>query len=614
MPFTVRHRLAIHDPRAHLVAVETRVTSEPRLSAPVVLFMPVWTPGSYLVREYARHIEGFVAFADGAPCAAVKIRKNAWKVGREGALEVTVRYLVYANDLTVRTNHVDESHALLNGAAVFLAVEGQESLSATIDVALPKGWKVMTALPRSAEDAESVRLVARDFDTLVDSPIALGQLRCERFEAKGIAHDVAIWPEGSVESKHVEGLVRDFARIVETEAAWFGGALPYDHYTALLHFAPRARGGLEHLNGAAVVAHPSSFGTRDRYLDLLSLLAHELFHAWNVKRIRPAGLFPYRYEEENYTRLLWWFEGATSYYDWRCLCVSGLCSSEEYADHLAGELAAMERVPGRLVQSLEQASFDAWIKLYRPDENSENSSVSYYRKGEIVCAMLDLEIRARSKGRASLDQVLDLLWKRHGPGASRADCGPPIPEDGMQALMEEATGVSLGDLFDAWIRSHGEIDYDRTLARVGLRLERPVPSAAGASLSRDPSAVNSGEKKARSAALGVRLRSEGSRSVVAAVLRGGAAQVAGVDAGDELISIAGVRIEGGSIDAALAPHAPGEDVVVTVAREGRVFPLKVRLDEARPDKLKIIPRTEASDEERALGAAWLLGKSFSPIA
>jgi predicted metalloprotease with PDZ domain len=589
MAFTIHHAVAIADARAHLVSVETTVRADAPLAGPLVLFMPVWTPGSYLVREYVRHVEGVQAFAGGSPCPAVKIRKNAWRVGAANAEEVSFRYRVYCNELTVRTNHVDESHALLNGAAVFVAIEGHEGTPASIDIVLPAGWEARTALPR-AEGAPPghARFHAKDLDTLVDSPIELGLFRTERVVAKEVPHEVVLWPKDRADDPQVASLLRDFGTLIETEAKWFGGALPYDAYTLLLHLTPRGRGGLEHMSSATLMASPGAFATRDGYLDLLSLVAHELLHAWNVKRIRPAGLFPYRYQEENYTRLLWWFEGATSYYDWRALRVSGLCTEAEYGDHLAGEIAALDRLHGRLVQSLEQASFDAWIKLYRPDENSENSSISYYRKGEIVCALLDVEIRARTGGRASLDTVLRRLWDRHGK------TGVPVPEDGMQAIFEEATGAKLGDLFDAWIRSPGDIDYDRTLAKVGMRIDR-VP--------RDGTEK---EKKPR-AALGVRVRTEGGRVIVATVARGGAAQLGGVDPGDELVAIAGRRIEGGAVDAALAPRAPLEDVDVTVARDGALLTLRVRLEESGPDKVRLVPTSSATEAERALGASWLGG-------
>ena len=307
-----------------------------------------------------------------------------------------------------------------------------------------------------------MRLVARDLDALVDAPIALGELRLERLHVRGVTHDVAMWPKLRATDAQVDSLLRDFALLIDTESAWFGGTLPYNRYTLLLHFsAARTRGPSEHLSSASLIANANAFATRSGYLDLLSLVAHELFHAWNVKRIRPQGLSPYRYQEENYTRLLWWFEGATSYYDWRALRVSKLCTVEEYLDHLAGEIYAVDRAHGRLVQSLEEASFDAWIKLYRPDENTENSSVSYYRKGEIVCALFDVEIRARSGGRAALDDVLLHLWEHYGK------TGTPVPEDGLQAIFEEATHVSLGDVFDTWVRSPGRWTTTRHLRTSG---------------------------------------------------------------------------------------------------------------------------------------------------
>jgi predicted metalloprotease with PDZ domain len=488
----------------------------------------------------------------------------------------------------------------LNGAAVFLAVDGHEDAAATIDVVVPRGWQLVTPLDRvdprgtalpapssACEGGQTVRLVAGDLDELVDAPIALGELRTERLHLRGVIHDVALWPERRASDAHLDSLLHDFALLVDTESAWFGGTLPYDRYTLLLHLSPRARGGLEHRSSASLIANANAFATRSGYLDLLSLVAHELFHVWNVKRIRPQGLFPYRYQEENYTRLLWWFEGATSYYDWRALRVSKLCTVEEYLDHLSGEILAIDRVHGRLLQSLEEASFDAWIKLYRPDENSENSSVSYYRKGEVVCALLDVEIRARSGGRASLDHVLSYLWERYGKTRM------PVPENGLQAILEEATHVSLVDVFDAWIRSPGELDYDKTLAHVGMRVDRqPRNSEDGA------------EKRPR-AALGVRARTEGGKAIVATVARGRSAQAAGIDAGDELIAIGGKRIEAGSLEAALVSHVPLEEVDVTIGRDGRVLTVKARLEEAKPEKIHIVPRAGASELQRSLALAWL---------
>ena len=585
---SIVHRVSIPAPQTHLVHVEVTLSASGghagALPDSVVLFMPVWTPGSYLVREYARHVEGLAA---ESPAVATKIRKNAWRVQTGRAKTAVVRYQVYGGELTVRTNHVDESHAFLVGAALFMGVEGHEQLGARVEIAAPQGWRAATSLP-VAQVATSARgpagvlcFDAPDFDTLVDCPIELGVHREERFEVCGKPHGYAIWPAKVASDADVRRLVADTKTILETEANLFGGELPYDAYDLLLHLSPRGRGGLEHNASAALIASPGSFATRDAYLDLLSLVAHEAFHAWNIKRIRPAGLTPYRYGHECYTRLLWWFEGGTSYYDWRVLTLARLCTIDEYLDHLAAEIAYLDQTPGRFVHALEDASYDAWIKLYRPDENSLNSSVSYYRKGEVVCALLDLEIRARSSGKSSLDTVLGRLWREYGAA------GHAVPEDAMQELFERVAGAPMGDLFDAWIRAPLEIDYGRTLATVGLAIERTA------------------RHDAAPCSLGVRVRADSGRSVVSTVARGSGAWRAGIDAGDELIAIGGMRVEGASLEAQLRGRAPGEAVDVLVARDGRLQTKTVSLDAPRQDRVKLVAKAEASAGARAEFASWL---------
>jgi predicted metalloprotease with PDZ domain len=569
---SVVHRVAMPAPHTHVVHVETTISGE--LPPELVLFMPVWTPGSYLVREYARHVEGLAA---EAPASARKIRKNAWRIGTADAGPVVVRYRVYANELTVRTSHVDDSHAFLVGAALFLGIEGHERLGARVEIAAPRGWRVVTSLPPSPAGGYE----APDFDALVDSPFEIGNHREERFEAAGKPHRYSIWPGSALADADVKRLVEDTRTILHAEARLFGGALPYDAYELMLHVSPRARGGLEHAACAALVVPPKAFQTREGYLDLLSLVAHEVFHAWNVKRIRPEGLSPTRYQEEAYTRLLWWFEGATSYYDWRVLRLARLCTVDEYLDHLASEIGYLDQTPGRMVQSLEDASFDAWIKLYRPDENSINTAVSYYRKGELVCALLDVEIRARTGGKASLDGVLSLLWEEHGTR------GRPVPEDGMQALFERAAGVPLGDLFDAWVRRATEIDFATSLAKVGLAVER-TSRADG------PTAT-----------LGLRVRSDAGRAMVASVTREAAGWRAGIDPGDEIIAVGGARVEGGNVEATLRGRAPGDPVDVMVSRDGRILQRRVALDPPRHDRVKLVASRDAVPAARAAFTSWL---------
>jgi predicted metalloprotease with PDZ domain len=577
----IAFRVSIPVPANHLVHVEATVSGRERpLPDSIVLFMPVWTPGSYLVREYARHVEGLTV---DSPAKVTKVRKNAWEFRNAGASHLRVRYRVYAGEFSVRTSHVDDHHAFLVGAALFLGVEGHEKAPICVEMELPDGWRVATALPEASRASESAPRCyeAPSYEALVDSPFELGLHREETFDAVGVSHRVAICPGSAAGERDVQRFLGDAKTIVETLAKLFGGRLPYESYQLFLHLRSQGRGGLEHRSSAALIASPSSFATRDAYLDLLSLLAHEVFHAWNIKRIRPAGLVPYRYDTECYTRLLWWFEGATSYFDWRCLALARLCTVDEYLDHLAAEIAYLDQTPGRFVAALEDASYDAWIKLYRPDENSSNSSVSYYRKGEVVCAWLDLELRARTGGRATLDAVLGHLWTEYGAHER------PVPEDGMQAIFERVAGVPMGDLFDAWLRGTSELPYASTLARFGLLLER-TPRSDSAPCS-----------------LGARFRSDAARAVVASVTRDSAAARGGIDAGDEVLGLAGVRIEAGNVEAALRGCSPGQTVEAVIARDGRLVTKNVTLDPQRLDRVRLTPMKNAPDAARRAFEAWL---------
>jgi predicted metalloprotease with PDZ domain len=577
--FAIVHRISIPAPATHLVHVETRISSAMPLPDAVVLFMATWTPGSYLIREYARHVEGLTV---ERPATVAKVRKNGWLVEPGGAGQIVVRYRVYAGELTVRTSHVNDTHAFLVGAALFLGVEGHEGSGARVEIEMPVGWRAATALTRAAGENPAVHTFeAPSFDALVDSPIELGTHREEGFHALGKAHRMAFCPSSAIADEDARRLVADTKTIVETEAKLFGGTLPYDGYDILLHWSSRGRGGLEHRDGAALIAPKASFATREGYLDLLSLVAHEIFHAWNIKRIRPAGLSPYRYGHECYTRLLWWFEGATSYYDWRTLALAGLCTVDEYLDHLAAEIAYLDQTPGRLVHSLEEASYDAWIKLYRPDENSANSSVSYYRKGEVVCAMLDLELFARTGGRVTLDRVLLHLWQAYGQSERE------IPENGMQSIFEQVATVPLADIFDGWIRGLSEIPYESALAHVGLTTERTTRAEAAP------------------CSTGLRLRAEGGRTFVNSAIRDSTAWRAGLDPGDEIVAIDDVRVEGTAIDAALRGRVAGQAVEVTFAREGRTAVRSLVLEPARLDRLKIMAHPQATARAREAFAAWL---------
>jgi predicted metalloprotease with PDZ domain len=588
--FDIAYEVALADAAAHLLEVTTtvRLASGGALPSPLTLFMPVWTPGSYLVREYARHVEGFAARADGAAAPHRKVRKNAWEITHAGARTVEVRYRLYANELSVRTNHVDATHAYWNGAATYLALEAAPEAGARVSVAFPADWSIATALePEPSTGAPSRTFSAKTFDELCDAPFECGKLIERSFEALGKQHRIAAWDNADARTVDWDKLATDTRAIVEAEAALFAGdrpasqALPYDRYLFLWHVTPRGRGGLEHRSSATLMAKPASFQTKSGYIDVLSLVAHEFFHLWNVKRVRPAGLVPYRYEGENYTRLLWWFEGATSYYDWRTVRLAKLCTAAEYLTHLAEEIVRLEDTPGAGVHALEEASFDAWIKAYRPDENSLNSTVSYYLKGEIVCALLDLELRRRTASRFSLDDVLRHLYWEYGAK------DVPVPEDGLPAIVERVSGASLDDCFARWVRGTEPVGVNEVLAHAGLKFER------------------SARRDGPAASIGVRMKLEAGRAIVEAVPRGGAAHKAGIDVKDEILAIAGRRMPEGRLDPPLSGFAPGTSVPVVLSRDGWLRTVDLVLDPPHLPEGKIIPLPDPLPQARDLYQAWL---------
>ncbi|APS00050.1 hypothetical protein BCY86_04670 [Pajaroellobacter abortibovis] len=572
------YRVLIEAPEAHLVTVQMHLQANHTLPSPLVLWMPVWTPGSYLIQEYARFVEGLTCKVEDASIETRKIRKNAWEVDTKGARNLLVEYRIYCHELTVRTNHVDSTHAFLNGAATFLTVMNALSVSSTVEIVAPEGWQVSTILPFHQKQKNQFEVT--NFDTLVDSPLEIGTHGEESFQILGKLHRLAIWPAEQINAVPVNQLVEDISRIVDVEASLFGNTLPYEEYLFLFHLSPQRQGGLEHRCCSTILIDPIQFKTQEGYMEILSLVAHEVFHLWNVKRIRPQGLTPYRYEEENYTKLLWWFEGATSYYEWRVLRLAKLCTVQEYISHLGMQISQLLMNPGRLVQSVEEASWDAWIKFYRSTEDSINSSVNYYQKGEIICALLDLELRIRTKGRCSLDSLLLALWREYG------EKNIAVPEDGLCAFFESKAQVPLKDLFQKWIRNPGDLDVENSFAQVGLMLV-PVEKA-----------------QARDWILGMSLSFNNKKLYVKHVIRGSEAQRVGISAGDEIVALNGKRVEQEAIfEGALAPCQPGDQVELITSRDGCIHISSIQVG-CNPS-VELVARSDASKEEQRLFCDWL---------
>lgn len=568
---TIHYLVAMPQPETHLFEVTLQLVNH--LSPILDLKMPVWTPGSYLVREYAKNLQDFAAFVGDKPLPWQKISKNHWQVNKSGISELTVRYRVFANELTVRTNHLDTTHGYFNGAALFFRLPGWEELPTRVTIVPPRPeWRVTTALPAVGEQTNN--FLAADFDTLADSPFEIGSHQLHHFEVLGKPHELAIWGQGNVQ---VQRMIGDIQKIVQVEAQMFGG-LPYERYVFLLHLFAQAYGGLEHKNSCSLIYQRFGFRSQDKYDRFLQLVAHEFFHLWNVKRIRPKALEIFDYDRENYTPSLWFCEGTTSYYDLLIPLRAEIYDAKAYLNNWGKEITRFLTTPGRKVQPLSESSFDAWIKLYRPDANSGNSQISYYLKGEMVSLLLDLLIRARHDNQRSLDDVMRQMWQQFG----QAEIGY-TPEQ-LQKVIESVAGVDLTDFFEYYIDGTEELPFNQYLEPFGLHL------------------VAEQEEEPY---LGVKAKAEHGREIIKFVEMGSPAQLAGIDAGDELLAIAGIKVTVSQLSDRLKDYQPNDIIQVTVFHQDELRTYAVTLAASHPHKYQVIPIQNPDLTQKKNFAGWL---------
>lgn len=595
-PPDIGYTVSMSKPHTHLLEVEVRIRSLAVGATQTDLVMPVWTPGSYLVREFERHVQDFAATdSSGRALKWSKVNKNTWRVSTGGALEWRASYRVYANELTVRTNELNSDHAFWNNAALLMYPDGLLQSPSTLEVVAPAPWKVATGLPPVPGRKNTFH--AEDFDVLYDSPVEVSDFKTISFEVKGVPHRIVIDGEGNYDPERMRV---DVKKIVETQIEMMGGEIPYPNYTFILHLRANTSGGLEHRNSSVIgyprfgfgpergeggsAAAPAATPTLRTYRGFLSLVAHEFFHLWNVKRIRPDALGPFDYTKENYTKLLWVAEGITDYYDRLTLRRAGLISPRDYLRDTAKAIQDLQKTPGRLVQSAEEASFDAWIKYYRQDENSVNSQVSYYDKGAILGLLLDLEIRKRSD--KSLDDVMRYLWNEFYKKNRNY-----TPED-FQKVCELMAGGSLESFFSRYVRGREELDYNGALVAAGLRLETTAPVADSA-VKPDPGY------------LGAELTQDDDRLIVKNVYAGSPAYEQGLNAGDQIVALNGMRTTRTFLEARLAEKRPGDTVTITVFRfdDLRTLPIKLGLSPAGPYRIVVVDKPSA-DQQR-LYQSWL---------
>lgn len=568
-------------PYTHLLEVEMRIRL-PQRPASVDLLMPVWTPGSYLVREFERHVQGFAAKDPGGrELGWRKVNKNTWRIETDGAKEIVAIYSVYANELTVRTNELNDEHAFWNNAALLMYPSGHLKAASTLRVVPYGEWKIATGLAPLEGQPNAFR--ADNFDTLYDSPFEVGNFKTISFEVKNIPHRIVINGEGNYDAERVR---RDVQKIVETTIQIYGGEVPYRDYTFILNLRAPGGGGLEHANSTALTYSPFGFRPDANYADFLYVVAHEHFHAWNVKTIRPDALGPFDYTQENYTKLLWVAEGLTDYYEYLILRRAGFTSDKMFLETFAVAIQDLQNRPGRFETSIEEASYDAWIKGYRPDENAVNNQISYYDKGGIVGMLLDIQIRKLSNGARSLDDVLRYLYTEFAKKRRNY-----TPED-FQHAAERAAGASLEDFFVKYVRGRAELDYAMFLSAVGLRLD----ITGGASATPRP---------VERAYFGATLAQINERLMVRSVRAGTPAYDQGLMFDDQIVALNGMRMTLDSWDARLSEMQPGDKIRLTIFRRDTLRSIEITLGGRIVAPYEIVPVGQPSVDQQRLYQGWL---------
>jgi predicted metalloprotease with PDZ domain len=511
------HYLVQIDKPEHNHVKVTLKLEKPKNRNTLDIFLPSWSPGSYLLREYARHIRWISATqSNGEVLFHTQIAKGVWQIDwnksetKSPSDSFEVSYELYGKELTVRTMHIDASHAFLHGPSYLMGVVGENLENPTIEFRFPPGWaKLSTGLVDISQERKEFLYTAKNYDELLDAPVEIGCHETDGFMFGGKPHHIANYGELY---PHKRNLKEDIEKIVETVAAHFDNDLPYEQYLFINHFVPKLFGGLEHLNSTALQFDGRKFSSKKDYQNYLSLVAHEYFHLWNVKRIRPKELGPFDYLSENYTSMLWLAEGLTSFMDDLFVYRAGISTLEEYLEVVKGNLSNFLNTPGRLYHSLEQSSFNAWVKLYRPDENSKNSTVSYYLKGGLIFTVLHSLLLEKGK---SVDDLLKALWldfKNHPEsGISRED---------VYKMIQNIGGEDVVQKFSTMVETTEDIDFENAFKKMGLELkwsESPNPY------------------------LGIDWDWSGDRAIAKSVVIDSPAHKAGVNAGDEMIFLNGYR-------------------------------------------------------------------------
>ena len=596
----VNYRVMLPAPQTQTVEISVEVQTAGAEQLDFVL--PTWRPGRYLVLDFAGALSRVSATdGEGNALPLRKLDKTTWRVRTNAARIVRLRYRIYANELSSRTRHVDDSHAFLSGSIVFMYVRGRRNEPVKLLVDAPPGWRTSTGLD-PAPDAPSA-FIAPSYDVLIDAPLEIGTHAVHKFEVKDVPYELAVWGGAKYDA---DELVAEFKTLVAAQVD-FWGSVPYGRYVFLLHATSGAGGGTEHLN-STIMQTGRDFAANDKNRRrFLGLVSHEFFHTWNVKALRPAGLSPYDFVHENYTDLLWVAEGTTSYYGPLLLVRAGLKKPKRYLEDLAKSIDSYRKRPGRNVQSLEMSSFDVWTKFNKPSPDAANTTVSFYRKGALVSLLLDLEIRRRSENAGSLDEVLRRLYERFplsGPGYTRDD---------LIQTVNEIAGDDLTQFFNRYVAGTHELPFEKLLARAGLELKEE-PNKKDDDKDGDDDEALAQAPDSRPAAtqpapqkpdLGLRLRDAGGLARVSGVRSDGPAYDAGVQIDDLIVALNDRRLRAADLKIRLDEHEPGDTVTLTLLRRDVLKQIVVTLAARNDVKLVLERVKEPTQRQRAIYEAWL---------
>ena len=593
----IEYLVSLPNPQTQTLSISytIRGVTDPSLE----VSLPVWRPGRYAVLDPAGSIRSISAKAgNGRPLPIVKIEKSTWivKTAAPDDDTVTVEYTLYANSLGDRTRHVDDTHAFLSPASVFLYSQANRDKPLRVKIDAPKDWKVATGLEPVRGDPRT--LEAANYDVLADSPIEIGVHEKFSFDVDGSPHEIAIWT-GHAPTPHGldrDKVTKDIAAVIRNQRDMFvgkDGAFPYSRYLFLVHCYPGGRGGTEHLNSTVLQISPSRFTTPDGIRSFYGLVSHEYFHTYNVKQLRPAGLKPYDYLHENYTELLWVAEGTTSYYDDLTLARVGLTKPDDYLKSLADGIDAYRRRPGAAVQSLEDSSFDAWIKFNRESPDNINSTVSFYDKGSHASLLIDFELRRVTDGKVTLDHVMADMYR------SFPLSGPGFTTEDFIATCERLAAGNLRTFITDLTRSTKPLDFDGALSLAGLEVVNDAKKEEGS------------DTQKQKAYIGLNVEAKDGAASVTACLSDGPAYQAGVIAGDLVVALNGARLRTpAELDSLLKQVKPGESVKLSLFRHDTLRDIEFKAD-GRADGKWVIRRVKApTAEQKAMYESWL-GQKWS---